>query len=69
MVGRKFAVVFLSIFLLVLITFFVIFSIYSHKVVEDGAGTMLWAALTILVLLFGVIGISLFLNRNEKKPL
>ncbi|MBU0907248.1 MAG: hypothetical protein KKD18_03950 [Nanoarchaeota archaeon] len=60
-----FAIAFLGIFLLVVVLFFVVFAVISAKGVDDGSRSALWAALTILILLFGVIGISLFLNRER----
>jgi hypothetical protein len=62
---RNFAFVFLGIFLLVLLIFFAIFMIFSSNEVGDGSKTVLWSALTILVLLFGIIVISLFINRDR----
>lgn len=61
-----FTIAFLGIFLFVLIIFFAIFFVVSSQDLTDGTQTALWAALTILLLLFGVIGISLYLNRDKK---
>ncbi len=61
---KKFAFVFLGVFLLVLVIFFSIFLVFSYRgEIDNSLKTALWSALTILVLLFGVIGISLYLNR------
>ena len=57
--------VFLGIFALVLITLFLSFLFFSPDNVESGSRTVLWAAFTILILIFGVIVISLFLNRDR----
>ena len=62
---RNFAFVFLGVFLLVLAIFFSIFLVFSYRgEIDDNLKTALWSALTILVLLFGIIGISLYLNRH-----
>ncbi len=63
--GRGFTLVFLGIFVLVLVIFFAIFLMFSSDDVADGSRTALWSALTVLVLLFGIIVISLFINRNK----
>ena len=61
---KKFAFVFLGVFLLVLAIFFSIFLVFSYRgEIDDNLKTALWSALTILGLLFGVIGRSLYLNR------
>ena len=61
---RKF--VFLGIFLLVLVIFLVLFSVFGSGQENGESRRVLWSALTILVLLFGIIGISLFINRNRR---
>ncbi|MBS3077302.1 hypothetical protein J4233_03440 [Candidatus Pacearchaeota archaeon] len=63
---RKFALVFLGIFLLVLVIFLVLFSVFGSGQENGESRRVLWSALTILVLLFGIIGISLFINRNRR---
>lgn len=61
----KFALAFLGIFLLVLVIFSTIFVAFSGQELNDGSQTVLWGALIFLILLFGIIGISLFLNRDK----
>lgn len=67
----RFVFVFLGIFLFILVVFFVVFWMLSSNGLDEGLGTLLWSALTMLVLIFGIIAISLFVkNRgNQKKPL
>lgn len=68
---KRFVLAFLGIFLLVLVVVLVIFLMFTSGGADDIFRPALWSALTILVLLFGVIVISLFINRDrhKKKPL
>jgi hypothetical protein len=63
---NTFDLVFLGIFILLLLMFSAIFLFFSSKNVADGSLTVLWSALIFLFLLFGIIAISLFLNRSKK---
>lgn len=61
----KFDYYFFGIFLFVLIIAFVMFFVFSNGRDSD-LSVALWSALTMLVLLFGVIFISLFLRRHRR---
>jgi protein-S-isoprenylcysteine O-methyltransferase Ste14 len=61
-----FAFAFLGIFLVVLVLFFVMFFVFSSSGVDSSSRTVLWSALTMLVLLFGIIVISLFARRRGR---
>ncbi|MFH1802325.1 MAG: hypothetical protein ABH864_02625 [archaeon] len=62
----SFTFAFLGIFLFVLLVFFIVFLMVSSRGIGEGSSTILWSALTMLVLLFGVIAISLFARRKDK---
>jgi len=67
MEDRRFAFVFFGLFLLVLVVFLVLFMAFGSGVENSDSRIVLWSAFTILVLLFGIIGISLYLNRAKQE--
>lgn len=63
MESKKFAFGFVMVFLVILAVLFYSFRIFSFGDVSEGFLTAFWAALIFLFLLFGIIVVSLYLNR------